>query len=67
MPEEVLRTAKEKGYSDEQIAYLISNITADDVYAKRKKLGINRVYKMVDTCSAEFPSTTNYFYSTFDG
>jgi carbamoyl-phosphate synthase large subunit len=67
MPEDVLRTAKEKGYSDEQIAYLISNITADDVYNKRKKLGINRVYKMVDTCSAEFPSTTNYFYSTFDG
>ena len=39
----------------------------DEVYEKRKALGITRVYKMVDTCSAEFPSETNYFYSTFDG
>ena len=38
-----------------------------DVHAKRTALGIHRVYKMVDTCSAEFSSPTNYMYSTFDG
>ncbi len=66
LPADILRSAKEKGYSDEQIAWLIGNITANDVQAKRAELGINRVYKMVDTCAAEFPSPTNYFYSTFD-
>lgn len=64
---EVLRIAKEKGFSDAQIAYTMRNCTDDEVYAKRKEFGIRRVYKMVDTCSAEFESKTNYFYSTFDG
>ncbi len=64
----LLKQAKEKGFSDEQIAWLMGgNTTAEQVYNKRKELGITRVYKMVDTCSAEFPSPTNYFYSTFDG
>lgn len=63
----ILRTAKEKGFSDYQIAHIIGNCTDNDVYAKRKEYGIRRVYKMVDTCSAEFESKTNYFYSTFDG
>lgn len=67
IPRELLLEAKQKGYSDAQIAYLIKNCTEDEVYEKRKELGIRRVYKMVDTCSAEFPSSTNYFYSTFDG
>lgn len=67
IPGELLRTAKQKGYSDEQIAWLMGNTKAEEVYEKRKSLGIRRVYKMVDTCSAEFPSPTNYFYSTFDG
>lgn len=67
LPKELLVEAKQKGYSDAQIAILIKNCTEDDVYAKRKEMGVNRVYKMVDTCSAEFPSDTNYFYSTFDG
>lgn len=67
IPESVLRIAKEKGFSDEQIAWLMGNCTAQQVYEKRKVAGIQRVYKMVDTCSAEFPSPTNYFYSTFDG
>lgn len=64
---DLLRVAKQKGYSDFQIAHALGNCTEDEVYAKRKELGIRRVYKMVDTCSAEFESTTNYFYSTFDG
>jgi carbamoyl-phosphate synthase large subunit len=67
IPEELMREAKQKGYSDAQIAVLLKNTTEDEVYAKRKEMGINRVYKIVDTCSAEFPSDTNYFYSTFDG
>ncbi len=63
----ILRMAKEKGFSDYQIAHAMGDCDEDDVYEKRKELGINRVYKMVDTCSAEFESPTNYMYSTFDG
>jgi carbamoyl-phosphate synthase large subunit len=65
---DVLKVAKEKGFSDAQIAHLVARDTTDmDVHAKRKSLGINRIYKMVDTCSAEFSSPTNYLYSSFDG
>ncbi len=67
LPKELIVEAKQKGFSDIQIAYLMGNTSEDEVYAKRKELGINRTYKMVDTCAAEFPSHTNYFYSTFDG
>jgi carbamoyl-phosphate synthase large subunit len=63
----ILRIAKQKGFSDYQIAFAMGNCTEDEVYQKRKQLGITRVFKMVDTCSAEFESPTNYFYSTFDG
>lgn len=65
---EMLRLAKQKGFSDAQIAHLLGNDLTDmDIYNKRKELGITRVYKMVDTCAAEFTSPTNYLYSTFDG
>jgi carbamoyl-phosphate synthase large subunit len=67
LPMDLMRSAKRKGYSDYQIAYLIKNCTEDEVYAKRKGMGITRTYKMVDTCAAEFPSPTNYFYSCFEG
>lgn len=67
LPVSLLREAKEKGFSDYQIAWLLGNCGEDAIYTKRKKFGINRIYKMVDTCAAEFPSSTNYFYSTFDG
>jgi carbamoyl-phosphate synthase large subunit len=63
----ILRMAKEKGFSDYQIAHAMGDCDEDDIYEKRKELGITRVYKMVDTCSAEFESPTNYMYSTFDG
>lgn len=63
----MLRTAKEKGFSDFQIAFAMGECTEDDVYKLRQSLGMMRTYKMVDTCSAEFESPTNYFYSTFDG
>jgi carbamoyl-phosphate synthase large subunit len=56
---------KKNGYSDAQIAWLL-RISEKEVTRRRKELGIRRVYKMVDTCAAEFESKTNYFYSTFD-
>ncbi len=64
---EVLRIAKQKGFSDFQIAHAMGQCTEDQVYDLRKQLGMMRSYKMVDTCSAEFESKTNYYYSTFDG
>lgn len=67
LPRTLFEEAKQKGYSDAQIAILLKNCTEEEVYKKRKEHGINRVYKMVDTCAAEFTSNTNYFYSTFDG
>ena len=60
-----LNTMKQKGYSDLQLAYLW-NKTEDEVYDKRMSLGLKRVYKMVDTCAAEFEAQTPYFYSSFD-
>jgi len=66
LPAEILREAKQMGFSDDQIADMIKDCTADEVYEYRKKLGITRVFKMVDTCSAEFEAKTPYFYSTFE-
>lgn len=66
LPPELLFEAKKLGYSDTQIAWLLGNVTEDDVYAHRTKAGIRRTYKMVDTCAAEFKAETPYFYSTFD-
>jgi carbamoyl-phosphate synthase large subunit len=67
LPTETLKEAKKHGFSDMQIAKLLHGNTNDDaVYEKRKALGITRVYKMVDTCSAEFEAKTPYFYSTFE-
>ncbi|ERJ59492.1 carbamoyl-phosphate synthase large subunit [Sphingobacterium paucimobilis] len=66
IPRDFFMTLKQKGYSDEQISWLLGNVTEDEVYARRKELGINRVYKMVDTCAAEFPAHTPYYYSTFE-
>jgi carbamoyl-phosphate synthase large subunit len=66
VPKDFFMTLKQKGYSDIQIAYLLGNVTEDEVYDRRKALGINRVYKMVDTCAAEFAAQTPYYYSTFE-
>jgi len=66
LPEETLKEAKKNGFGDEQIARIMRNCTEDQVYEKRKALGISRAYKMVDTCSAEFEAKTPYFYSTFE-
>lgn len=66
IPKEFFYTLKQKGFSDIQIAWLLGNVTEDEVYDRRKELGIKRVYKMVDTCAAEFPAKTPYYYSTFE-
>jgi carbamoyl-phosphate synthase large subunit len=65
LPAELLRKAKEKGYADRQIAHLL-DCYESEVHKKRRTLGINRVYKLVDTCAAEFEAKTPYYYSTFD-
>ena len=62
---DTLLEAKQKGFADRQIAYML-NCLESQVYKKRDDLGINRVYKLVDTCSAEFPAQTPYYYSTFE-
>ena len=67
LPEELLREAKVNGFSDEQICRIIGHDNEDELYEKRKALGITRVFKMVDTCSAEFEAKTPYFYSSFEG
>ena len=66
IPKDFFVTLKEKGFSDIQIADLLGNVTEDEVYDRRKSLGITRVYKMVDTCAAEFSAQTPYYYSTFE-
>jgi len=65
IPASLMRKAKEKGYADRQIAHLL-DCYESDVNKKRTDMGINRVYKLVDTCSAEFEARTPYYYSTFD-
>lgn len=66
LPMELLRDAKVHGFSDEQICRIMNDGTEDKLYEKRKAAGITRVFKMVDTCSAEFEAKTPYFYSTFE-
>ena len=65
IPAALLRTAKEKGYADRQIAHLLDCLESE-VHKKRRELNINRVYKLVDTCAAEFEAKTPYYYSSFD-
>jgi carbamoyl-phosphate synthase large subunit len=66
LPIELIKKAKHHGFSDEQICRIMQDGTEDALYEKRKAAGITRVYKMVDTCSAEFEAKTPYFYSTFE-
>jgi carbamoyl-phosphate synthase large subunit len=64
IPEDLMRTAKEKGYADRQIAHLLKCFESQ-VHKRRYEMGIRRVYKLVDTCAAEFEAQTPYYYSTF--
>ena len=65
IPAELLFEAKQKGYADRQVAHLLRCLESQ-VYSKRTELGIKRVYKLVDTCAAEFEAQTPYYYSTFE-
>tara|TARA_B100001540_G_C15812893_1_gene645553 strand:- start:434 stop:3280 length:2847 start_codon:yes stop_codon:yes gene_type:complete len=65
IPVELLLEAKMKGYADRQIAHL-TNCLESEVYEKRNNENIRRVYKLVDTCAAEFKAATPYYYSTFE-
>jgi carbamoyl-phosphate synthase large subunit len=62
---DLLLEAKQKGYGDRQIAHMLGCLESE-VYKKRDELNINRVYKLVDTCAAEFKAETPYYYSTFE-
>lgn len=66
IPDELIREAKTMGFSDEQLCRIMNDGNEDEMYEKRKAAGITRVFKMVDTCSAEFEAKTPYFYSTFE-
>ncbi len=63
---ELMKEAKRKGYADRQIAHLLGCLESEVFNKRREEMGIKRVYKMVDTCAAEFEAKTPYFYSTFE-
>ncbi len=65
LPRELLYEAKRKGYADRQIAHLVGRLESE-VFSKRQEENIRRVYKLVDTCAAEFQAETPYYYSTFE-
>jgi carbamoyl-phosphate synthase large subunit len=65
IPKDLLYEAKQMGYADRQVAHLLRCLESE-VYNKRKEFNINRVFKMVDTCAAEFEAKTPYYYSTFE-
>jgi len=65
IPKDVLLEAKQKGFADRQIAHMLK-CWESEVHKKRRELNINRVYKLVDTCAAEFKAETPYYYSTFE-
>ncbi|WP_088324821.1 carbamoyl-phosphate synthase large subunit [Polaribacter tangerinus] len=62
---ELLLEAKQKGYGDRQIAHMLGCLESE-VYTKREDLKVQRVFKLVDTCAAEFEAKTPYYYSTFE-
>ncbi|MFN5983473.1 MAG: carbamoyl-phosphate synthase large subunit [Fluviicola sp.] len=65
IPKELFYEAKQKGYADRQIAHLLRCLESE-VHNKRTEFGIKRVFKLVDTCAAEFDAQTPYYYSTFE-
>ncbi|MCL6265566.1 carbamoyl-phosphate synthase large subunit [Flagellimonas myxillae] len=65
LPKALLLEAKQKGFADRQIAHML-DCYESEVHKKRMALNINRVYKLVDTCAAEFKAMTPYYYSTFE-
>ncbi|MET3045169.1 carbamoyl-phosphate synthase large subunit [Flavobacterium covae] len=65
LPKELLLEAKQKGYGDRQIAHMLGCLESQ-VHTLREEMNIQRVYKLVDTCAAEFKAQTPYYYSTFE-
>jgi carbamoyl-phosphate synthase large subunit len=65
LPKELLLEAKQKGFADRQIAHMV-NCLESEVHALRMSMNVNRVFKLVDTCAAEFKAKTPYYYSTFE-
>jgi carbamoyl-phosphate synthase large subunit len=65
LPRELLLEAKQKGFADRQIAHMTGCLESQ-VHTLRKTMNINRVFKLVDTCAAEFQAKTPYYYSTFE-
>ncbi|RKT00158.1 carbamoyl-phosphate synthase large subunit [Flavobacterium sp. 123] len=65
LPRELLLEAKQKGFADRQIAHMMS-CKESQVHTLRTDMSINRVFKLVDTCAAEFTAKTPYYYSTFE-
>ncbi|NHE59768.1 carbamoyl-phosphate synthase large subunit [Cyclobacterium plantarum] len=62
---DLMKKAKHKGYADRQIAHLLGCLESEVFYKRRDEMGIKRVFKLVDTCAAEFEAKTPYFYSSF--
>ena len=65
LPKELLLEAKQKGFADRQIAHMMRCLESQ-VHTLRMTMNINRVFKLVDTCAAEFKAKTPYYYSTFE-
>ncbi|MDO5636563.1 MAG: carbamoyl-phosphate synthase large subunit [Myroides sp.] len=65
LPKDLLLEAKQRGFADRQIAHML-NCLESEVHKLRENMNINRVYKLVDTCAAEFVAQTPYYYSTFE-
>src|SRR5690554_1661507 len=65
IPRELMEIAKKKGYADRQIAHLVGCLESEIFDKRRNEWGLKRVFKLVDTCAAEFEAKTPYFYSTF--
>ncbi|WP_298476775.1 carbamoyl-phosphate synthase large subunit [uncultured Maribacter sp.] len=65
LTKDLMLEAKQKGFADRQIAHML-DCYESEVYNKRVEMNINRVYKLVDTCAAEFKAMTPYYYSTFE-
>ena len=65
MSRDLLLEAKIKGFADRQIAHLLKCLESE-VFNLRHSMNVNRVYKLVDTCAAEFVAKTPYYYSTFE-
>jgi carbamoyl-phosphate synthase large subunit len=65
IPRDVMETAKKKGYADRQIAHMLGCLESEVFNLRYYEMGIQRVYKLVDTCAAEFEAQTPYYYSSF--